>query len=210
MRNAKLSSIVMCAFLALPGIAQTSLERTVINVGATPGEPQDPPHPGVDMVAGPDRIRFDTWYAGVPRYWHQGGEPNGSATSIIYPNTGAAMTPVAVTGQDATFSTANGVDPNPVTRFDDPVGTAKYNYDVCVAIPVGVPAAGANNDNGDINPVAANCGAPAPPNNGMGITYNVYNCPVGCGACTTGTLTGTFWCSSVNATIYWDCTSNVL
>jgi len=52
---------------------QTSLTRTSIDVPEYPPNQnfeEDPPHAGVDMVAGPHRVRFDALYGGAPRYWH--------------------------------------------------------------------------------------------------------------------------------------------
>jgi hypothetical protein len=65
------------------------------------------------------------------------------------------------------------------------------------------------NDNADPTASTVNCGNPAPPFNGMGVTYNVNVCPWYCN-CSFGTLQGTFWCNSLNDVIWWDCTQNIL
>lgn len=99
--------------------AQASLKRVAIKgMPAAEGLPNDPDHPGVEMVAGPNRVIFDSWYGGVPRFWYVYGQSTGYNNSIIWPHMGAAMQIIVDTGQDYTQGTANGVTPHYLRTLD--------------------------------------------------------------------------------------------
>lgn len=120
-----------CVIVMGAASGQTSLQRTVINVpedpSVPPGWPMLPAHAGVDLTAGPHRVRLDLLYGGVPRYWHLYGEPDGWQTSLIWPNMGAAMQVVWDFGQDSTQGTPNGTTTNPISHPGDPA-SVRYNY----------------------------------------------------------------------------------
>lgn len=131
LRHQAITIVLLVSFSALQAHAQVALQRTVIDVAEfppNPNFPDDPPHPGVDMLAGPHRVRFDSWYGGMVRYWHLYGAPNGYQTSIIWPNAGAAMQLIYDTGQDPTQGTPNGSTPNPIAILGDLASNLRYNY----------------------------------------------------------------------------------
>lgn len=108
-------------------LAQTTLRRITINgMPAEPGLPNDPPHHGVELVAGDQRVWFDELYGGCARFWFRAGDPLTWQGSFVYPHMGAAMQMVAETGQDSTQGTG-GLTQNPVYISSDPA-TQKYNY----------------------------------------------------------------------------------
>ena len=112
---------------------QVSLQRISI-VGMPPFDcagcsvPADPPHPGVEMVAGNNRVWFDGWYGGTPRFWYLYGAPAGYNNSVIWPHLGAAMQVVYDTGQDSTQGTSTGQTTHPIAIMGDPATVALYNY----------------------------------------------------------------------------------
>lgn len=110
-----ISGMTLCETI----LAQVSLQRVTIQ-GMSPAKPlpNDPDHPGVEMVAGPNRVIFDSWYGGVPRFWYVHGQSNGYDNSIIWPHMGAAMQIIVDTGEDYTQGTANGETPHYLSTLD--------------------------------------------------------------------------------------------
>lgn len=68
-------------------------------------------------------LRFFTDYGGAPLEWWPEPEP-----LLTDPFPGAGVSINWEVGQDPTQASSNGLSPHPICRFDDPVGTERYNY----------------------------------------------------------------------------------
>lgn len=82
----------------------------------------------VHMTTSDLRLVFNTAYGGTPLRAELRDATGAFGRSVIWEHAGAGLNVVYETGQDATQSSPDGITTFPIARFDDPVGTDRFNY----------------------------------------------------------------------------------